>query len=134
MGLQDLPENLLQPGLPSPWGHGSCQEWACHGSQHSSGIPLLWHGLLHGLQVGLCVGSFSPSSPFTDLGVSTAVPLPCSPSCLWLTLLLCSTFPSFLRDIVPEVLPQLVMGLALACSRSVPRANCFSSIRCRGSF
>jgi len=48
MGSQVLPANLLQHGLLSPWGHGSCQEpapaWAAHGVTASFRHPpdLVW--------------------------------------------------------------------------------------------
>ncbi|KAK4818194.1 hypothetical protein QYF61_008578 [Mycteria americana] len=55
---QVLPENLLQRGLLSPQGHRSCKEPAPvqgpTGSQPPLGIHLLWHGVLHGLQVDIC--------------------------------------------------------------------------------
>ncbi|KAK4831745.1 hypothetical protein QYF61_018943 [Mycteria americana] len=58
-GSQVLPANLLQHGLLSPWVHRSCQEPAPAQASHrvtaSFGcIHLLWHGVLHGLQVDIC--------------------------------------------------------------------------------
>jgi len=58
-GPQVLPVNLLQHGLLSPQGHGSCQEpapvWASHGVTVSFRcIHLLQRGVLPGLQVDIC--------------------------------------------------------------------------------
>ncbi|KAK4831758.1 hypothetical protein QYF61_018956 [Mycteria americana] len=57
-GPQTLPDNLLLHGLLST-GHSSCQEpvlaWTLHGVIASfRHIHLLWHGVLHGLQVDIC--------------------------------------------------------------------------------
>jgi len=109
MGSQALPANLLRCGLLSPRVHG--KHGFPMGSQPPLGICLLQHGVLHGLQAGicstmdlhglqgdspphhsphhglqgnLCSGTWSTSSPsfFTDLGVCTAVSLTSSHSSL----------------------------------------------------
>jgi len=135
MGSQVLPVNLLQCGLPK-------------GSQPPSGIPLLWcgvlpglqveicstvdlrglqghsvphHGLLHRLQGNLCSGAWSTSSPsfFTGLGVCKVFSLTSSHSSLWLQLLLRSSLFPLLNYVIPEALPPLLMGSALVGSGSI---------------
>ena len=66
-----------------------------------------------GLQGNLCSGAWSTASPyfFTDLGVCKVVSLTYSPPS-------CSFFP-LLKYVITEVLPPLLMGLALASGGSV---------------
>ena len=57
--VQSFRNRLLQHGLFSPWVHRSCQEpapvQAFHKVTASFGcIHLLWHGVLHRLQEGIC--------------------------------------------------------------------------------
>jgi len=138
------------------------QRGLCTGSQLPSDIRLLWHGVpstgcrstvdLHGLQGNnlphhglhhklqgkiLCSGIWSTSSPsfFTDLGVCRVVSFTSSHS----SLLNCH-FPTelfflpFLKYVITEVLPPLLIGLALASSRSVLELAGTGFIRHGGSF
>ncbi|KAK4826200.1 hypothetical protein QYF61_006144 [Mycteria americana] len=126
------------------------------GSQPPLGIHLLWHGVLHGLQVdisstinlhglqgdslphhglhhglqgNLCSGAWSTSSPsfFTGLGVCRVVSLTYSHSSLQLQLH--RFFPPLLQYVIPEALPPSLMGSALASGRSVLQPAGIGSIR-----
>ncbi|KAK4818263.1 hypothetical protein QYF61_009968 [Mycteria americana] len=126
--LQRPVRSLLQHRLPT-------------GSQPPSGIHLLQHGVLHGLQVdicstvdlhglqgdslphhglhhrlqgNLCSSAWSTSCPsfFTALGVCRVVSLTYSHSSLWLQLR--SKFFPLLKYVIPEVLSISLMGSALA--------------------
>lgn len=129
------------------------------GSQPPFGKHLLWHGVLHRLQVNmcstvdlhgllgtscltiaftmrcrgnLCSGFWSISLLFfyTDLGVCRTVLLKNSHSSL--QLLLCSSLSPFYD--YPRALPPLLMGSGFACGSSVMELAGIGSIRCRGNF
>ena len=119
--------NLLQWGLPTgsqpPSGIHLFRHGVLHGLQvdicstvdlhELQGDSLPHHGLPHGLQGNLCSGtwSISSSSFFTDLGVCRVVSLTFQSS-------LCCRFP-LLKSVLPEALPPLLMGSALASGRSI---------------
>ena len=133
------------------------------GSQPPSGIHLLWHGVLHGLQVdicstmdlhglqgdslphhglhhglqgNLCSGAWSTSSPsfFTDLGVCRVVSLTYSHSSLLTAAGVMQFFPPLLKYAITEALPLLLMGSALASGGSVLEPAGINFIGHRGSF
>lgn len=70
VGLRDLPSNLLQHRLLSPWIHRVCQEPAPVPAS-PLGIRLVLHGLLQKLQVDL-------HSPWNSMGYLTMV---CTKGC-----------------------------------------------------
>ena len=132
-GSQVLPANLLQHGLPTE-------------SQPLLGIYLLWHGILHGLQVDICsnvdlhglqahslprllhglqgnccFSAWSSSSTyfFTDLGVCRFVSLTLSHSTLQLQLLQ-GFFFLLLKYIITEAWRLLLIALASSWSHLEP--------------
>jgi len=141
--------------------HRSCQEpapwWASHGVTASFRHPpaLVWgppwavggdllpHGplWLQGqpaspwsapwLQGNFCSRAWSTFSHFfcTDLGVCRAIPLASSHSSLPLQI-----FPPLLHYGITEALPPLLVGSALASSRSILGPAGIDSVRHRGSF
>jgi len=134
-GSQVLPANLLQCGVLFPWVHRCCQEpaqvQASHGVTASFGhIHLLWHGLLHGLQVYICStvdlhGLQEISAP------APGTPPPCLSGC---DCCCAKVFFALLKYVITEALPPSLMGLALASSRSIVESAGTGSIRHGGSF
>ena len=148
MGLQVLPgacssagsprgHSFLQAHLPAPvWTGlqvGICSTMDLPGLQ---GHSLPHHGLLHRLQGNLCSGAWSTSSPSfcADLGVCRAVPRVHSDSSLLLLYFYCRFFPPLLKCVIPEVLPPLLMGSALARGGSILGPTGIGSIGHGGSF
>ena len=138
-----------------PRGHKPCQQ-TCSGvgsSFHGSAGParsLLQHGALHGviasfrhppapawgsfhwLQVDLCSGAWSTFSPSPSLTLMSAelfhiFSLSAANAVM-------QVFSPFLNCVVPEVLPPLLMGSALASSGSVLELAGTASVGHRGSF
>ena len=132
LGSQILPGNLLQNGLLSLRVHGCfplgihvlwhglfprlqlgiCSTVDLHGLQ---GDSLPHHGLFHRLQGNVFSGAWTTSSPsfFNELGVCRVLtPLSSCKNAL-------TQFVFLLNYVVPEALPMLLMGLALASSGSV---------------
>ncbi|KAM9599800.1 uncharacterized protein ACIBXB_003644 [Morphnus guianensis] len=110
-----------------------CSTVDLHGLQ---GDSLPHRGLPHGLQGNLCSGAWSISSPsfFTDLGVCRVVSLTCSHSSLRLPFPSVPTFFFLLKNVLPEALPLLLIGLALAGGGSVLEPAGIGSVGHRGSF
>jgi len=96
--------------LPRATGGYICSTVDLRGLQ-GHGLP--HHGVLHELQENLCSSVWSTSSPsfLTNLGVCRVVALTSSHSSVPLQLF------SHLNYIIPEVLPPLLIGLALASRR-----------------
>jgi len=159
-----------------PWGHKPAPPWAPlstgparsllqHGlpmvSQPRLGILLLWHGVVPGLQVGICStvdlhglwGTACLTMVFSTgcREISALVPgaPPPPPSALTLvsaelflshilTHLSCWKLPRFffplLNYVIPKVLPPLLMGSALPSDRSLLEPAGTGSIGHRGSF
>jgi len=88
-----------------------------HGLQ---GGNLPHHGLHHGLTGNLCFSAWSTSFPtfLTDLGIYRVISLKCSHSFIPLQMVL-GRFFSFLKYVITEALPPLLMGLALTSGGSV---------------
>jgi len=131
MGSQTpLGIHLLQCGVLHGLQVDICSTVDLHGLQ---GDSLPHHGLLHRLQGNLCSGTWSTSSTSFFTGVCRVVSLSYSHSSL--CLLLCSRlyFP-LLNCVIPEPLPPLLMGLALASGGSVLEPACTGCIRHGGSF
>jgi len=103
-----------------------------HGLQ---GDSLPHHGLHHELQGNLCSNpwSTSSSSSFTDFGVCGVFSFTYSYSSP-LTAVGQKIFFPLLKCIIPEVLPPLLMGSALASDRSALELADIGSIGHGGSF
>ena len=96
-----------------------CSTEVLHGLQ---GDNLLHHGLLHGLQGNLCSSAWSTSSSFfTGLGVCRAVS--------HLLTAAAQHFLPLLKYVITGVPPALLMGSALASSRSVLELAGTDSVR-----
>ena len=110
-----------------PWTSMGCRGTACLTMVFTTGCR----------GISLCSGAWSTSSPsfFTDLGVCGVVPLTSSHSALSG----CNCYSSvtsfpFLKYVIPEALPLLLIGSALGSSRSVLEPAGINFIGHRGSF
>jgi len=113
-----------------------CSTMDLHGLQ---GHSLPDNALLHGLQGNLCSSTWSTSSPPSELALVSAelflshiLTLVICCSCY------CANFAEFFCSlhnyVIPEVLPPLLMGSAVASRRSVLELAGTGSVRHRGSF
>lgn len=109
------------------WAKSPARKPAPGGGLHGlQGDNFCHHGLLHRLQRNLCSGAWSPSSPsfFADPGVYTVVSFTYFTSFSSYTV-----FLPFLKYVVTELLPLLLIGSALASSRSFLEMAGIGSVR-----
>lgn len=101
------------------------------GSQPSLDIHLFWCGVFHGWQGNLY--SRTCTSFGNDLGVFWGQSLTCYHSPFTLAVVVPAVFP-YLRSVIPEILPELLMGSTFISSRSGLESPRISSIWHGGSF
>ena len=130
--------SLLRASICSSMGSFPACRWISAplwSSMGFRGTTCLTMSLLHRLQGNLCSSDWSTSSPsfFTDLGVCRVVSLTSSHSSLSTTVSSQVFFP-LLKYVIPEVLPPLLMGSALASGAFVLEPAGTGFIKHGGSF